>query len=40
LLKGEVADGQTVIVDYDRTAGAMQFTVKTVDGAQRDAAAA
>ncbi|HEV8342481.1 MAG TPA: ATP-dependent chaperone ClpB [Candidatus Binatia bacterium] len=37
LLKGEVADGQKVIVDYDSARGEMKFTVKTVDGGEREA---
>jgi ATP-dependent Clp protease ATP-binding subunit ClpB len=36
LLKGDMKDGQTISVDYDR-AGGLSFTVKTVNGA--DAAA-
>ena len=40
LLKGEVKDGQTVVVDHDRAAGGLKFTVKTTADAPRGAAAA
>ena len=37
--KGEVKDGQTVIVDYDRASGALKFTVKTDGREAQDEAA-
>jgi ATP-dependent Clp protease ATP-binding subunit ClpB len=40
LLKGEVKDGSTVTVNYDRASGALQFSVKTATEAQPKAAAA
>ena len=40
LLKGDIQDGQAVVVDYDRAGGALKFTVKTMSDAQRGAAAA
>jgi len=40
LLKGDIQDGQAVLVDYDRAGGALKFTVKTMSDAQRGAAAA
>jgi ATP-dependent Clp protease ATP-binding subunit ClpB len=40
LLKGEVKDGQAVVVDHDRASGALKFTVKTMSDDQRGAAAA
>jgi ATP-dependent Clp protease ATP-binding subunit ClpB len=36
LLKGEVKDGQTVVVDADRASGGLKFTVKTPADAKRD----
>jgi ATP-dependent Clp protease ATP-binding subunit ClpA len=29
LLKGEVKDGRTVVVDYDRASGGLKFNVKS-----------
>jgi ATP-dependent Clp protease ATP-binding subunit ClpB len=40
LLKGEVKDGSTVTVNYDRASGALQFSVTTATEAQPKAAAA
>jgi ATP-dependent Clp protease ATP-binding subunit ClpB len=36
LLKGEVKDGQTVTVDYDRASGGLKFSVKTRTDAKRE----
>ena len=36
LLKGEVKDGQTVTVDYDRASGGLKFNIKTRTDAKRD----
>jgi len=36
LLKGEVKDGQTVVVDADRASGGLKFTVKTPADGKRD----
>ena len=35
LLKGDVKDGQTVMVDHDRDSGGLKFTVKSVRAAER-----
>jgi ATP-dependent Clp protease ATP-binding subunit ClpB len=35
LLKGDVKDGQTVMVDHDRDGGGLKFTVKSVRAAER-----
>ena len=35
LLKGEVKDGQTVVVDYDRASGGLKFSVKSGRSAER-----
>ena len=42
LLKGAVRDGQTVVVDYDPTSGALTFTPQTseVEEAEEEAVAA
>jgi ATP-dependent Clp protease ATP-binding subunit ClpB len=40
LLKGEVKDGQTVVVDYDRASGELKFRVETRAESDRGAAAA
>ena len=36
LLKGDVKDGQTVVVDHDRAAGGLKFTVETRTAAEQD----
>jgi ATP-dependent Clp protease ATP-binding subunit ClpB len=36
LLKGDIKDGQTVTVDYDRASGGLKFSVKTRTDAKRD----
>jgi ATP-dependent Clp protease ATP-binding subunit ClpB len=36
LLKGDINDGQTVTVDYDRASGGLKFNVKTRTDAKRD----
>ena len=36
LLKGEVKDGQTVVVDHDRASGELKFRVETRTDAKRD----
>jgi ATP-dependent Clp protease ATP-binding subunit ClpB len=35
LLKGDIKDGQTVIIDFDRTSGALKFTAKDGKAAER-----
>jgi ATP-dependent Clp protease ATP-binding subunit ClpB len=40
LLKGEVSDGQKVIVDREGARGALKFVVEPGEGSKRDAAAA
>jgi ATP-dependent Clp protease ATP-binding subunit ClpB len=35
LLKGDIKDGQTVIIDFDRTSGAFKFTAKDGKAAER-----
>ena len=40
LLKGEVSDGQKVLVDREGARGALKFIVEPGEGATRDAAAA
>jgi ATP-dependent Clp protease ATP-binding subunit ClpB len=36
LLKGDIKDGQTVTVDYDRASGGLKFSVKTRTDAKRE----
>jgi ATP-dependent Clp protease ATP-binding subunit ClpB len=36
LLKGDIKDGQTVVADYDRTAGALKFTVEREPAAEQE----
>jgi hypothetical protein len=40
LLKGEVNDGQKVLVDREGARGALKFVVQPGEGSKRDAAAA
>ena len=35
LLKGEVKDGQTVVVEYDRASGGLKFNVKSGGSGER-----
>ena len=37
MLKGEIKDGQTIVVDYDADRGALKFMPKTVEPKQRKA---
>src|SRR4029453_2412141 len=38
LLKGDIQEGKTVVVDHDRAAGALKFTVQTMADLERGAA--
>ena len=40
LLKGDVRDGQTVVVDYDRESGTLTFTPQTSEVEEEEALAA
>jgi ATP-dependent Clp protease ATP-binding subunit ClpA len=36
LLKGDIKDGQTVTVDYDRASGGLKFNIKVRTDTKRD----